>query len=67
MALLEGLMTLAARLLKPLMTETALANLSLIGSILILCVGVNLVFGKRIRVANMLPGLVIAVGAAIVI
>ena len=65
-AVLEGLMTLAARLLKPLMTEAALANLSLIGSILIFCVGVNLVFGKRIRVANMLPGLVIAVGAAFI-
>ena len=27
---------------------------------------VNLVFGKRIRVANLLPGLVIAVGAAFI-
>ena len=65
-AMLEGLMTFAARLLKPLMTEAALANLSLIGSILIFCVGVNLVFGKRTRVANLLPGLVIAVGAAFI-
>ena len=29
--------------------QAALANLSLIGSILIFCVGVNLVFGKRIE------------------
>lgn len=63
-AILEGLMTLAARLLKPLMTEAALAYLSLIGSILIFCVGVNLVFGKRIRVANLLPSLILAVAAA---
>ena len=63
-AILEGLMTLAARLLKPLMTDAALAYLSLIGSILIFCVGVNLVFGKRIRVANLLPALILAVAAA---
>ena len=46
------------------MTEAALANLSLIGSILIFCVGVNLVWGKQIRVANLLPAIVIAVVAA---
>jgi len=46
------------------MTELALANLSLIGSILIFCVGVNLVWGKKVRVANLLPAVVIAVIAA---
>ncbi|WP_334292395.1 DUF554 family protein [Pseudobutyrivibrio sp. OR37] len=35
--------------------------LSLIGSILIFCVGLNLVWGKKIRVANMLPAAVLAV------
>ena len=57
----EGLMTLLSRLLAPLMTPPALANLSLVGSILIFCVGVNLVWGKLLRVANMLPGIVLAV------
>ncbi|MBQ5666571.1 MAG: DUF554 family protein, partial [Oscillospiraceae bacterium] len=42
----------------------ALANLSMIGSILIFCVGLNLVWGKKIRVANLLPAIVIAVLAA---
>ena len=60
----EGGMTLLARLLAPLMTETAIAYLSLIGSILIFCVGVNLVWGKLIRVANMLPAVVLAILAA---
>ena len=50
--------------LKPLMTEAALGNLSMIGSILIFCVGVNLVWGKKLRVANMLPAVVLAVAAA---
>ncbi len=42
------------------MTETALNNLSLTGSMLIFCVGVNLIWGKKINVANMLPTLLIS-------
>ena len=64
--LLEGGVTLLASLAAPLMTEAAVANLSLIGSILIFCVGVNLVWGKTIRVANMLPALIFAVIAAFI-
>ena len=60
----EGGVTLLARLIAPLMTEAAIANISLVGSILIFCVGVNLVWGKKVRVANMMPGLVLAVLAA---
>ena len=62
--LLQGSVTCLARLIQPVMTEGALANLSLIGSILIFCVGINLVWDKRIRVANLLPAIVIAVAAA---
>lgn len=60
----EGLITLLATLLKPIMTDLAMGYLSLIGSILIFCVGVNLVWGKKIRVANLLPAIVFAVLAA---
>ncbi len=60
----EGLITLLANLISPLMTELAIAYLSLVGSILIFCVGVNLVWGKKFRVANMLPSVVLAVAAA---
>ncbi len=63
-AVFQGLITALARLIKPLMTDGALANLSLIGSILIFCVGVNLVWDKRIKVANLLPSLVFAVTIA---
>ena len=58
---IQGAMTLLARLIRPLMTDVALANLSLIGSILIFCVGVNLVWGKKIKVANLLPAILVAV------
>ena len=64
--LLQGSVTCLARLIQPIMTAAALANLSLIGSILIFCVGINLVWDKRIRVANLLPSIVIAVIAAFI-
>lgn len=57
----EGGITLLSRFIKPVMTEAALFNLSLIGSILIFCVGLNLVWGKKVRVANLLPAVVLAV------
>ena len=60
----QGSITLLAGLIKPIMTAAALANLSLVGSILIFCVGLNLVWGKKLRVANLLPAIVIAVAIA---
>ena len=62
--LIEGSVTLLAKLIAPLMTELAISYLSLIGSILIFCVGINLVWGKKIRVANMLPAVLLAIAAA---
>jgi uncharacterized membrane protein YqgA involved in biofilm formation len=62
--ILQGSVTALAVLIKPLMTAAALANISLIGAILIFCVGLNLVWGKKVRVANMLPSVIIAVIAA---
>ncbi|HKM35747.1 MAG TPA: DUF554 domain-containing protein [Lachnospiraceae bacterium] len=60
-ALFQGSITLLAKLMQPIMTESALANLSLVGSVLIFCVGLNLVWGKKVKVANMLPSLIFAV------
>ena len=59
-ALLQGSFTLLAVWIAPLVTEKAMNNLSLVGSILIFCVGLNLIRDKKIRVANMLPALIIA-------
>lgn len=60
-ALFQGSITLLARGIEPIMTEPALDNLSLVGSMLIFCVGVNLVWEKKFKVANMLPAIVVAV------
>ena len=63
-AVFQGSITLLAGLIKPLMTVSALDNLSLVGNVLIFCVGINLVWGKKIKVANLLPAIVAAVAAA---
>ena len=62
--LFEGSITLLARMVAPIMTDLAISYLSLIGSIMIFCVGINLVWGKTVRVANMLPAIILAVLAA---
>ena len=63
-AIFQGSITALAGLVRPLMTDAALANLSLVGNVLIFCVGINLVWDKKIKVANLLPAIVVAVAAA---
>ena len=58
--LFQGIVTALSVLIRPFITDPALAGLSLVGSILIFCVGVNLVWDTKLRVANMLPAVVIA-------
>ena len=61
LVLWQGAMTLLARLIMPVMTDAALACLSLVGNVLIFCVGINLLFGKKVKVANYLPALLLAI------
>ena len=63
-AILQGSVTALSVLIKPIMTETALLYLSVVGHVLIFCVGINLVFGKKIKVANLLPSIIFAVACA---
>ena len=57
----QGTITLLARGVAPVLTEEAVSNLSLVGNVLILCVGVNLIWPRTIRVANVLPAIVFGV------
>ena len=66
-AVFQGSITALSTLIKPIMTPLALSNLSFVGAVLIFCVGINLVFGKKVRVANLLPSIVVAVAAAFVL
>ena len=65
-AVFQGSITLLSSLLIPVLNDAAMNNLSLIGSILILCIGINLLFDGRytIKVANLLPAIVFSVIAA---
>ena len=57
----EEIITLLARLISPIMTDLAISYISLVGSTLIFCIGINLIWGKKINVANMLPSLLLAI------
>ena len=65
-AIFQGSVTLAARGIAPLLTDAAVNGISMVGSILIFCVGVNLIWPKTFRVANMLPAVLVAAVAAAV-
>ena len=56
----QGLFTIFAQAISPVMTDLAVANIAMVGNVIILGVGVNIAFGKKFKVANMLPALVIA-------
>lgn len=61
-AVLQGGVTLLAKFIGPLLSDFAINNISMVGSVLILCIGVNLLSdGKfKIKVANLLPAVVFA-------
>lgn len=64
-AIFQGSFTLLARLIEPLLTEASLAGISLVGSALIFCVGLNLIWKNTVRVANLLPALIFAAAYAL--
>ncbi len=61
LGLYQGTITLCAKFVAPVLTDLMIANLSFVGSVLIFGVGVNIAFGKKFKVGNMLPALFIAI------
>ena len=61
LVIFQGGITILAKFIEPIMTPAALTNLSLVGSVLIFCVGANIIWKLKIRIANMLPAIIIAV------
>ncbi|MBE6599416.1 MAG: DUF554 domain-containing protein [Ruminococcaceae bacterium] len=61
LGLYQGGITLLAGVLKPFFTDGIISDLSLVGSVLIFCIGINLFFGKKVKVANMLPALIVPI------
>ena len=60
-AIFQGLVTILSTFIEPYLTAQAVSNLSLVGSMMIFCVGVNIIWETKFRVADMLPALLIAV------
>lgn len=63
----QWLITALAHVAAPLMTQQAIDNLSYVGSILIFCVGINIIWPNKIRLANLLPAIFIAMGLTFLI
>ena len=57
----QGSITLLSKFIEPIMIPLAFNNLSIVGSILIFCVGINLIWEKKVKTANLLPAIIIAV------
>ena len=53
----QGGITLLAQLLKPLLSDTLILQMSAIGSILIFAIGLNMLFDKKLKVGNLLPAI----------
>lgn len=59
--LYQGILTIAASWLQPFMSEAAIIEMSATGGLMLMAIGINLLGLMKIRVMNMLPGLVVAV------
>ncbi len=57
----QGLITLSAQYIEPYLSQQMITNLSMIGSVLIFGIGVNMVFGKKIKCGNLLPAVLVPV------
>ena len=57
----QGAITLLGHFAGNIISDVLIEYLSYIGSALIFCVGINITFGKKIRVGNLLPALLIPV------
>jgi len=57
----QGLITLIAHFAGAFIGDELMGYLTFIGSALIFCVGVNIAFGKKFRVGNMLPSLIVPI------
>ncbi|HEY8345030.1 MAG TPA: DUF554 domain-containing protein [Bacillota bacterium] len=57
--LYQGGITLLAGVLRPYLTEAVISQMSLVGSVLIMAIGLNILEIKKVRVGNLLPAVFI--------
>lgn len=57
----QGLLTISAKGIEPFLSDQLISNISFIGSILIFAIGINMIFGKKIKTGNLLPSILIPI------
>lgn len=55
--LYQGGVTMLAGFVRPYLNETVIGRMSFVGSILIFALGLNLLFGKKVKIGNLLPAM----------
>lgn len=53
----QGGITLLAHVIRPYLSDLVISQMSFVGSVLIFALGFNLIFGKKIKVGNLLPAM----------
>ena len=66
LAIYQGAITLLAQFVRPYLTDLLITQMSCVGSVLIFAIGVNMIFGKKIKVGNLLPAILFPVIFALI-
>lgn len=56
-AIYQGGITLLAGFVRPYLSAMVIGRMSFVGSILIFALGINLIFGKKVKIGNLLPAM----------
>lgn len=57
----QGIITISAKYIEPLLNDQLILYISFIGSVLIFGIGINMIFGKKIKCGNLLPAVLIPI------
>lgn len=66
-ALYQGAITLLAGVIKPLLSDVLVSQISLVGSVLIFAIGLNMCANTKIKIGNLLPAVLVPVFYNIII
>ncbi|MEG2349340.1 MAG: DUF554 domain-containing protein [Hungatella sp.] len=53
----QGSITLLAGIVRPYLSDLVIGQMSCVGSVLIFALGINLIFGQKIKIGNLLPAM----------
>jgi uncharacterized membrane protein YqgA involved in biofilm formation len=57
----QGAITVSSTYIEPFLSDRLIGNISFIGSVLIFGIGINMIFGKKIKCGNLLPAVLVPV------